>query len=63
MAENDAEMMARALELGKKGDPSPNPHVGCVIVQGDTIVGEGFHNAAGGDHAEIVALAQAGAEA
>ncbi|NRA33158.1 MAG: bifunctional diaminohydroxyphosphoribosylaminopyrimidine deaminase/5-amino-6-(5-phosphoribosylamino)uracil reductase RibD [Polyangiaceae bacterium] len=63
MAENDAEMMARALELGKKGDPSPNPHVGCVIVQGDTIVGEGFHNAAGGDHAEIVALAQAGDEA
>ncbi len=56
MADLDTTRMARALELGRHGDPSPNPHVGCVIANGDDIVGEGFHEAAGQDHAEIVAL-------
>jgi diaminohydroxyphosphoribosylaminopyrimidine deaminase/5-amino-6-(5-phosphoribosylamino)uracil reductase len=56
----DARMMVRALELGELGDPSPNPHVGCVVSSGDTILGEGHHEAAGLEHAEIVALRAAG---
>jgi diaminohydroxyphosphoribosylaminopyrimidine deaminase/5-amino-6-(5-phosphoribosylamino)uracil reductase len=58
--ELDAELMARAAELGHGGDPSPNPHVGAVVAKGPEIVGEGFHNLAGDDHAEIVALKAAG---
>ncbi len=53
-------LMARAIELSKNGFPAPNPHVGCVIEKNGEIVGEGFHNHAGGPHAEINALAQAG---
>jgi diaminohydroxyphosphoribosylaminopyrimidine deaminase / 5-amino-6-(5-phosphoribosylamino)uracil reductase len=60
MSDDHAPMMARAIELARFGDPSPNPHVGCVVVQGDTIVGEGYHEAAGYDHAEIVAIQAAG---
>ncbi|HET9959420.1 MAG TPA: bifunctional diaminohydroxyphosphoribosylaminopyrimidine deaminase/5-amino-6-(5-phosphoribosylamino)uracil reductase RibD, partial [Polyangiaceae bacterium] len=55
--------MARALELGRAGDPSPNPHVGCVIADNERIVAEGYHTAAGHDHAEIVALKKAGSNA
>jgi len=55
--------MARALELAERGRglTSPNPMVGAVVVSGDTIVGEGFHERAGGPHAEVRALAAAGA--
>jgi diaminohydroxyphosphoribosylaminopyrimidine deaminase/5-amino-6-(5-phosphoribosylamino)uracil reductase len=60
MADLDGRMMARALELARKGDPSPNPHVGCVIVDGEQVIGEGFHESAGMDHAEMSALRQAG---
>jgi diaminohydroxyphosphoribosylaminopyrimidine deaminase/5-amino-6-(5-phosphoribosylamino)uracil reductase len=60
MADLDSRIMARALELARLGDPSPNPHVGCVVARGDKIVGEGHHEAAGMDHAEIVALRAAG---
>ncbi len=58
-------MMARALELAGKGlySTTPNPRVGCVIAQGETVVGEGWHEKAGGPHAEVVALGQAGAQA
>lgn len=61
----DAAHMARALELARRGlqTTHPNPRVGCVIVQGGVVVGEGFHERAGGPHAEIAALAQAGARA
>lgn len=54
--------MARALKLAERGRYStqPNPRVGCVIVKEGEIVGEGFHQAAGEAHAEIMALAQAG---
>lgn len=54
--------MSRALELAERGleTTDPNPRVGCVIVQGGAIVGEGWHERAGGPHAEIVALAAAG---
>jgi diaminohydroxyphosphoribosylaminopyrimidine deaminase / 5-amino-6-(5-phosphoribosylamino)uracil reductase len=55
--------MGRAVELAARGlgTTSPNPVVGCVILD-DTgaVVGEGFHAYAGGPHAEIVALAHAG---
>ena len=56
-------MMARALELAGKGlyTTTPNPRVGCVLAQGETAVGEGWHERAGGPHAEVVAIGQAGA--
>lgn len=53
--------MRRAVELAAGGFPAPNPHVGCVIVSKDgEIVGEGFHEYAGGPHAEVNALTYAG---
>ncbi|TDC37052.1 bifunctional diaminohydroxyphosphoribosylaminopyrimidine deaminase/5-amino-6-(5-phosphoribosylamino)uracil reductase RibD [Micromonospora sp. 15K316] len=60
------EAMRRAIELGARGlgTTSPNPVVGCVLIDTDgEVVGEGFHAYAGGPHAEIVALAQAGERA
>jgi len=36
--------------------PDPNPRVGCLIVVGDVIVGEGWHEQTGSAHAEVVAL-------
>lgn len=57
--------MQHALELARKGVglASPNPAVGCVIVNNGEIVGEGFHEYDKRDHAEIVALKSAGARA
>ncbi|GAB4170238.1 MAG: bifunctional diaminohydroxyphosphoribosylaminopyrimidine deaminase/5-amino-6-(5-phosphoribosylamino)uracil reductase RibD [Rhodocyclaceae bacterium] len=50
--------MARALRLARRGldTTTPNPRVGCVLVAGDAIVGEGWHERAGEPHAEIHAL-------
>ena len=61
----DRAMMARALALARKGlyTATPNPRVGCVVTQGETVVGEGWHEKAGGPHAEAVAIGQAGAKA
>jgi len=58
----DTRMMARALQLARRGRFSamPNPHVGCVLVRDREIIGEGFTRPAGGNHAEIEALAAAG---
>jgi len=58
----DRRAMTRALELAALGCRStqPNPRVGCVIVQGERIVGEGWHQRAGGPHAEVFALRAAG---
>ena len=58
----DQRMMRRALELAQLGryTTHPNPRVGCVIVQGDRIVGEGWHRKWGEPHAEPLALAKAG---
>lgn len=56
--------MQRALDLACNVlNTTPNPRVGCVLVKGDRVVGEGWHVAAGEDHAEIMALKQAGANA
>jgi diaminohydroxyphosphoribosylaminopyrimidine deaminase/5-amino-6-(5-phosphoribosylamino)uracil reductase len=57
--------MSRALELAMRGEFSahPNPRVGCVIARGGDVVGEGWHEVAGEDHAEIHALRAAGDEA
>jgi diaminohydroxyphosphoribosylaminopyrimidine deaminase / 5-amino-6-(5-phosphoribosylamino)uracil reductase len=55
--------MGRAIELAGRGlgTTSPNPVVGCVLLDAEgAVVGEGFHAYAGGPHAEIVALCQAG---
>lgn len=54
--------MARCLTLAAqaKGRTSPNPLVGCVIVQAGNIVGEGWHPQAGQPHAEVFALQAAG---
>lgn len=58
----DTRMMARALQLARRGRYStmPNPHVGCVLVREGHVIGEGYTRPAGGNHAEIEALAQAG---
>jgi diaminohydroxyphosphoribosylaminopyrimidine deaminase/5-amino-6-(5-phosphoribosylamino)uracil reductase len=57
--------MQQALELALKGRgrTSPNPAVGAVLVRDGLVVGSGFHTWAGRDHAEIVALRQAGGNA
>jgi len=61
----DIEFMSRALELAERaaGRTSPNPMVGAVIVRDGSVVAEGYHERAGADHAEIVALKRAGIDA
>lgn len=62
---DDARAMQRALELADRGrfTVSPNPMVGCVIVADGEVVGEGWHAEPGQPHAEVAALASAGAKA
>ena len=50
--------MQRCLELAKKGMGlvSPNPMVGCVIIYDGEIIGEGFHQKYGEEHAEVNAI-------
>src|SRR5688572_29468713 len=55
--------MRRAIDLASRGlgRTSPNPVVGCVVLDAvGEVVGEGFHAKAGGPHAEVVALRAAG---
>jgi len=60
---DDIHFMQRALALAASTTAltSPNPQVGCVLVRGEAILGEGAHLYEGRDHAEIVALKQAAA--
>jgi len=65
MSDFDARMMARALELAARGlgRVEPNPAVGAVVVSGETVVAEGYHQFFGGPHAEVNALLVAGERA
>jgi diaminohydroxyphosphoribosylaminopyrimidine deaminase/5-amino-6-(5-phosphoribosylamino)uracil reductase len=58
----DQQMMQRAIELAALGcyTTSPNPNVGSVITKDGQVIGEGYHQQAGGPHAEVFALRQAG---
>jgi len=61
----DERFMARALNLAEKGvgRTHPNPAVGAVVVADGEVAGEGWHKGAGQPHAEVEALAAAGARA
>lgn len=61
----DSRWMAHALRLAERGlySTSPNPRVGSVVVKDGTLAGEGWHERAGGPHAEIHALRAAGEKA
>ncbi len=57
--------MARALQLAARGlcSTSPNPRVGCVLMRDGKLIAEGWHQRAGGPHAEAMALQLAGTAA
>lgn len=61
----DQAHLGEAIELAKRGlyTTTPNPRVGCVIMRGDQVLGRGWHQWAGQDHAEISALKDAGGDA
>lgn len=61
----DHEFMGQALLLAGRGlyTTTPNPRVGCVVVNDGAVVGTGWHEKAGLPHAEVLALAAAGARA
>jgi diaminohydroxyphosphoribosylaminopyrimidine deaminase/5-amino-6-(5-phosphoribosylamino)uracil reductase len=58
----DLAHLERAIELaeGGRGNVSPNPLVGAVISRDDEVLGEGYHRAVGGPHAEVEAILAAG---
>ncbi len=58
---DDEQWMDVALAHAKNGRPSPNPHVGAIVVKDGHVVGSAHHERAGTDHAEIAALRAAGA--
>lgn len=60
--DQDERFMRAAIGLARRaaGRTSPNPMVGAVVVRQGRIVGRGYHARAGGDHAEVRALRQAG---
>lgn len=62
--ETHNQWMERALQLAEygRGAVSPNPMVGCVIVHEGRIIGEGWHRAYGGPHAEVRAIEDADAK-
>jgi diaminohydroxyphosphoribosylaminopyrimidine deaminase/5-amino-6-(5-phosphoribosylamino)uracil reductase len=61
----DIDFMTQALHLARKGQgrTSPNPMVGAVVVRQGKVIGRGYHQKAGGPHAERIALDQAGTRA
>ena len=58
---SDEKIMREALRLAKraKGETSPNPMVGAVLVSGGKIIGRGWHRSAGLEHAEVNAISNA----
>ena len=60
----DRAHMERALVLAARGlyTTDPNPRVGCVLVRGETTLGEGWHERAGEAHAEVAALRAVGGQ-
>ena len=64
-SDGDRVFMAEALALAERGRglTSPNPMVGAVVVRDGVVVGRGFHARAGGPHAEVEALREAGGRA
>ncbi|HEX4044314.1 MAG TPA: bifunctional diaminohydroxyphosphoribosylaminopyrimidine deaminase/5-amino-6-(5-phosphoribosylamino)uracil reductase RibD, partial [Gammaproteobacteria bacterium] len=62
---NHENYMSLALQLAKQGclTVSPNPMVGCILLKNQQIIGQGYHQYAGGPHAEAHALAAAGSDA
>jgi diaminohydroxyphosphoribosylaminopyrimidine deaminase/5-amino-6-(5-phosphoribosylamino)uracil reductase len=61
----DTNWMMEAIRLARLGEglTRPNPPVGAVVVKAGRIVGRGYHRKAGGPHAEVYALRQAGTQA
>src|SRR5258708_22429205 len=57
--------MRRALRLAERGSgwTAPTPQVGALVVSNGEVMGEGWHKSAGGAHAEVEALSQAGERA
>ena len=62
---SDLEFLERTLALARRGlfTAHPNPRVGCVLVHGGEVIGEGWHRSAGEAHAETRALESAGRRA
>ena len=62
---DDHRFMSEAIRLADLPvcSPHPNPRVGCVIVKDGKVLGKGYHRQAGGAHAEVSALSEAGADA
>jgi len=62
---SDIKYMQQALALAEKGRgwTSPNPMVGAVLVKDGQVVGQGYHQRAGGPHAEVNAIDNAGERA
>ncbi len=56
--ENNQKYMQRCLDLARNGygRVAPNPLVGCVIINENKIIGEGYHSFFGGPHAEVIAI-------
>ncbi len=65
LTNEDRKHLERASALGRRGWGwvHPNPMVGCVLVRGGEVVGDGWHEEYGGPHAEVRALAAAGKRA
>jgi len=62
LSENDHRHLVRTIELAARGrgQTSPNPLVGAVITKQGEVIGEGFHERYGADHAEVAAIHSAG---
>ena len=64
MTDSELRYLRRAIELAElgRGHTSPNPVVGAVVARDDQVLGEGYHAAYGGDHAEVAALGACSAD-